>query len=252
MTAQNKKLELYLRNVLKTLSAPPRTDPLPFDQLNDLRLTLARFIESNNRTVSVETQQGAKRINIRQLIVPARLSTTISGNGKRHVESLAGTPTLSFTQFKANTGRAVVLGDPGGGKSTFSQMLCYDLANSITLDGNFNIDRKLIDLSLLKLPLKIVLRTFEKRYKNDNGYDFIDYLVDDLKTAIDSDVTLTKRALLQLLSVGSAFLIFDGLDEILDIDSRRFIVNRVESFVAVYAACPSLVTSRIVGYRERR
>jgi predicted NACHT family NTPase len=45
-------------------------------------------------------------------------------------------------------------------------------------------------------------------------------------------------------------LIFDGLDEILDVEPRREIVTFIEQFADVYAACPVLVTSRFVGYQD--
>jgi predicted NACHT family NTPase len=127
-------------------------------------------------------------------------------------------------------------------------VLCYDLASAIALD-----DEHLghgIDPSTLKLPLKIVLRAFEKRQKIDPGYDFLDYLVDDLKTVLDGDIELTRKLLTQLFNVGSAFLLFDGLDEVLDINSRRHIVECIEKFVSTYAACPAMITSRFVGYRD--
>ena len=66
----------------------------------------------------------------------------------------------------------IILGDPGGGKSTLSQMLCYDLASAISLDDE-HLGQDAIDPSTLKLPLKIVLRAFEKRQKADPGYDIL-------------------------------------------------------------------------------
>jgi hypothetical protein len=53
-----------------------------------------------------------------------------------------------------------------------------------------------------------------------------------------------------LLSLGSVVLIFDGLDEILDVEPRREIVTFIEQFGDVYAACPVLVTSRFVGSQD--
>ena len=158
---------------------------------------------------------------------------------------------MSFINFKTCAGRVVILGDPGGGKSTLSQLLCYDLASAISLD-NDHLARDNIDPSTLKLPLKIVIRAFEKRQTNNPGYDFLDYLVDDLKAVLDGNAELTRKLLAQLLNIGSAFLLFDGLDEVLDINSRRLIVECIEKFVAVYAACPAMITSRFVGYIATR
>ena len=73
MAAQNKKLEGYLHTLLSALSNHSPVQLLPFDELNELRLKLARSIESTNRYLSVETQQGTKRINVKHLVLPARL-----------------------------------------------------------------------------------------------------------------------------------------------------------------------------------
>ena len=249
MAAQNKKLELYLQLLLGALSNQTPAQLLSFDELNELRLKIARSIENSNRSLSVETQQGTKRVNIRSLVVPARLRPTLVDEGKRQPLHSTDEVSMSFIHFKECAGRVVILGDPGGGKSTLSQMLCYDLASAISLDDD-HFDQDGIDPSTLKLPLKIVLRAFEKRQKNDPSYDFLNYLVDDLKTVLDGNVELTRNLLTQLLNIGSAFLLFDGLDEVLDVNSRRHIVECIEKFVSVYAACPAMVTSRFVGYRD--
>jgi hypothetical protein len=53
-----------------------------------------------------------------------------------------------------------------------------------------------------------------------------------------------------LLLSGRAFVIFDGLDELLETSYRREISDDVESFCNRYPAVPVLVTSRVVGYEQ--
>jgi hypothetical protein len=53
-----------------------------------------------------------------------------------------------------------------------------------------------------------------------------------------------------LLLNGRAFVIFDGLDELVDTSLRRKVVEAVEGFAHLYPAVPILVTSRRVGYEE--
>lgn len=52
------------------------------------------------------------------------------------------------------------------------------------------------------------------------------------------------------LSSGRAFVIFDGLDELIDTSLRRRVVELVESFAYKYPMTPILVTTRKVGYEE--
>ena len=52
-----------------------------------------------------------------------------------------------------------------------------------------------------------------------------------------------------LISQARLFLIFDGLDEVLDSHDRRRVVESVEAFCNLHAI-PVLVTSRDVGYSE--
>jgi predicted NACHT family NTPase len=82
------------------------------------------------------------------------------------------------------------------------------------------------------------------------NYGLIDYLVDENSLALDGDKQLAKKIVVRLLSLGSVVLIFDGLDEILDVEPRREIVTFIEQFANIYAGCPILVTSRSVGYRD--
>jgi hypothetical protein len=72
--AHNKTLSNQLTSIIRTLQlAGNSRDNVPQDFLTDARLKIARAIENTNRFVSVETLQGVKRCNIRQLVVPARL-----------------------------------------------------------------------------------------------------------------------------------------------------------------------------------
>jgi len=156
---------------------------------------------------------------------------------------------ISFSNFKISINRVIVLGDPGGGKSTLSQFLCHELANAISKES-LETNTSKLNSAILKLPCKIVLRAFERRQQVNPGYDFIDYLVDEFKTILESNLALTRRVITHLLGIGSILLLFDGLDEVLELEYRRTIVRSIEIFVSTYAACPVLITSRFVGYAD--
>lgn len=139
------------------------------------------------------------------------------------------------------------MGDPGGGKSTLTQLLCHDLAYSIGVDSSHHGRR---DIGPTKLPLRVVLRSYDKRRQQNPAYGIVDYIVDECSLALEADKPGTYRILTRLLALGSVVLIFDGLDEILNVEPRREIVTFIEQFADVYAACPILITSRFVGYRD--
>jgi hypothetical protein len=52
----------------------------------------------------------------------------------------------------------------------------------------------------------------------------------------------------RLLITGTALVIFDGLDELLDTGHRAEVTAIVERFCTEYPLAPVLVTSRLVGY----
>jgi hypothetical protein len=242
--AHNKALSNQLKDVIRSLQlAGESKDEIPHQVLADARLKIARAVENANRFVSVETLQGVKRCNIRQLVVPPRLNVL-----ERHsVAITTGGSEILYSNFRSSFGSAVILGDPGGGKSTLTQLLCHDLAYSIGVDSSHHGRR---DIGSIKLPLRIVLRSYDKRRQQNPAYGIMDYVVDECSLALESDKLATSRILTRLLALGSIALIFDGLDEILNVEPRREIVTFIEQFADVYAACPVLVTSRFVGYRD--
>ena len=248
IVAQNKKMESHINLVQNSLKNCKTTDAIDFDILSEARLKIAKSIETANRDLSVETQQGTKRVPLRQLIVPARLNAIVIGqlSGNRQ---MAEENAISFSNFKISINRVIVLGTPGGGKSTLSQFLCHELANAISKEL-LETNTSKLNSAILKLPCKIVLRAFERRQQVNPGYDFIDYLVDEFKTILESNLALTCRVITHLLGIGSILLLFDGLDEVLELEYRRTIVRSIEIFVSTYAACPVLITSRFVGYAD--
>jgi hypothetical protein len=145
--AQNKELSRQLAEVTRALSASSQlTAPLSAHEIADARVRLARSFESSNRYLTVETIQGAKRCGIKQLIVPPRLATLATAtrpDTKKASAKLKEDDYTSYLQLKTTVHRTVILGDPGGGKSTLTQLLCFDNSNSIMLEANFPGKREL-------------------------------------------------------------------------------------------------------------
>src|SRR5208283_773957 len=93
--------------------------------------------------------------------------------------------TISYLLFRRNVDRAIILGDPGSGKSTLTQLLSFDLARLISLEDS-TPSRSEYENSDLKVPLRIILRSFEARRATASSYTFFDYLRDELKTSLES------------------------------------------------------------------
>jgi hypothetical protein len=96
----------------------------------------------------------------------------------------SGQAEISYQNFRSYFSRAIIVGDPGGGKSTLTQLLCYDLAYAIGLDSS-HPGRN--DIGPTKLPLRIILRSYDKRRRQNPAYGILEYLVDENSLALDSD-----------------------------------------------------------------
>lgn len=134
--------------------------------------------------------------------------------------------------------RAVILGTPGGGKSTLLAKLCHDLATRYS-------DRFLAGRQLT--PVLVVLRDYgaDKKAHGRSLLQFIEHVATS-----KYQVPAPTGAFEYLLLNGRVAVFFDGLDELLETNYRQEISSDVESFGNMYPAVPILVTSREVGYEQ--
>lgn len=218
-------------------------------RFRELRLALANSTEQANSKLPIETNEGPKKVSIKSLVVGARLRPTNPASPETPTARNPSEPALHHIDFRRSVRRAVILGDPGGGKSTLTQLLCYSLAQQLVLESKTPLHPE-IDSRDLRLPLKIILRNFDNRKKKNAGYSIVDYLVDEIRHECDNDRDVAQTFILQLLVTGGACVVFDGLDEILDVKARRDAVELIEAFSRSYSACSLLVTSRVVGYKD--
>jgi hypothetical protein len=127
--------------------------------------------------------------------------------------------------------RTVLLGDPGGGKTTAANVLTDHFARQA--DG--------------RIPFLVTLREYAT---NPIEWSVAEYIEQNVKALYQCPAPdgLVER----LLLTGRALVIFDGLDELLDTSRRRDVSDRVEQFSSAYPLTPVLVTSRVVGYDQAR
>jgi hypothetical protein len=175
--------------------------------------------------------ESGRRVPIDEIFVAPSISYVPRQKGEK-------TETLKLTDLYARLYRGVLLGNPGGGKSTLSSKICYDLATRYS-------DRLFAGREAT--PLLVLLREYGSQKKATNC-SIIQFL--EQQAASRYQLRAPMHAFDYLLLSGRVFVIFDGLDELLDSSYRQEVTTNVEAFCKLYPAVPVLVTSREVGYEQ--
>lgn len=222
-----------LRRIEQRLDSPPRAYPDP--------ASIREFEERYRRSVQVVHRHikpphlldEEQRVPLEKLYVPPILLAL------GHVDEKEGKPvSFSLETFVTRTFRAVLLGNPGGGKSTFVQNLCVALS---TDNGEPFYDGRSIT------PVRVVLREYSKD-RHEEGLSIIDHIEKVANSRYQ--VKPPAGAIEQMLDAGRLIVFFDGLDELLITRHRRDIRSDIEAFCDLYPAVPVIATSRVIGYDQ--
>ncbi len=160
---------------------------------------------------------------------------------------------ITATAFASRFHRAVILGKPGSGKSTFTNMLAYALAGSALCMEEGQIDDLLPTWyeppgnvtapPTTQLPLYIVLREYA-----GSGLSLWDYLSEQIDSELNPG---TAKAIENLIFKEGGILFLDGLDEVPDAkDARDGILTAVQGFAKRFPKVRLVVTSRPYAYEE--
>jgi hypothetical protein len=144
---------------------------------------------------------------------------------------------LDVWQLAARIDRSVLLGDPGGGKTTAAKVLMHHFASEgLASDQEWPV------------PFLVTLREYA--------------VTDPPERSVAMHIERELEVFYQcppppglvdlLLLTGRAVVIFDGLDELLDTSRRQDVAERVERFCSEYPLASVLVTSRLIGYDQAR
>ena len=146
--------------------------------------------------------------------------------------------------------KLVILGDPGGGKTTMLRWLATAYLLRLTGEDSF---LKLPDIDTLPakslLPILIRCRDLGEQ---DLARCFDDFLCQHLKKTelLPEQAEVMKALILERMVDGTALLLIDGLDEISNVRVRTMFCQEIERTAARYPETTIVVTSRIVGYRD--
>jgi hypothetical protein len=167
-----------------------------------------------------------RRVPIADLYVPPTIV--------QMAEADPGAPprTIDLWTLADGIDRTVLLGDPGGGKTT--------AANAVM--NYYAADRKRL------IPFLVTLREFASSDPPERSVT--GHIEHRLETFYQCRVP--PGIVMRLLLTGRALVIFDGLDELLDTSRRAEVTGIIEQFATEYPLARLLVTSRLVGYDQAR
>jgi hypothetical protein len=196
----------------------------------DFEDELRAQIRSLHATMRIPHAGTTRQVPYDQLFIAPRLAYTLSDAHRDRK------PGLELADMLKRSTRAIILGDPGGGKSTLALKLAYDIASDNIPD------------MAARLPLLVVLRDYAQHAQGANRISILEYLHNLSRTPYA--VNPPDNAIEYLLLNGRVLIVFDGLDELLDTSLRRDVVQAVEGFAYRYPTTQIVVTSRRVGYDE--
>ncbi|MBI5715756.1 MAG: HEAT repeat domain-containing protein, partial [Chloroflexi bacterium] len=131
--------------------------------------------------------------------------------------------------------RAVLLGDPGTGKTTVTRYITYALAAGDPVHVG--------DEVLHLMPVLVRIANYAKAFERDTTLHFIEYIERELRSKPEHGHYLRYA-----IEHGECLVILDGLDEVTDPALRMQVTDRIRGMVADFGDNQFLVTSRIIGY----
>jgi hypothetical protein len=146
---------------------------------------------------------------IDKLYIPARL-TEADFSIKANALQERSDSEASYSQLLPPLSQCVIIGDPGGGKSTLAQRVCLDALRTSAKDGRS------------PLAVKVELRRFARKAGFDAAANLVDFITSEVARQANLPKDIELANLLQhLFFFGRMTVVFDGVDEIISAPKRR-------------------------------
>lgn len=162
---------------------------------------------------------------------------------------------------KSESRRAVLLGLPGTGKSTFVRYLTLKMAQA-ALDRTKGIQNLLPAWAGgVVLPVIVPLGRLAESISPERKKGSAELIENFIQKSMESEkqerpaVAAFADSILKALANEGGLVLFDGLDEVADLNLRPVVVEAVEDFVEKYSrnsASRFLVTCRTYSYQDDR
>jgi len=210
---------------------------------------------------------AARTLDLRRLYVPLRARVEAPGadadepwtrmEERRRREWLGDRAPENETADRVAIGerlavakRVIVLGDPGGGKTTLTRWITTVLLLRARGDAAW---RDIPDGATVPdgdlLPILIRCRDLTGECLNGDFDDITRHTLRRAEMSGEEGDRLVAE-IRKRMTTGNALLILDGLDEIADAKGRWLLCERLEAIARRYQDLPILATSRVVGYRD--
>ncbi len=226
-TRQYRMLMDSLQAIDKNLNLLVQLNRSQVEEYHELEHSYRGQVVTRHGTLMPPYVDEAKRFPIDEIYVPQRFARLIKP------DEIIGEEQLLREAF-----RVAIIGQPGGGKSTFAANVAYKLAHYF--DARRMGERQVT-------PIFVTLRDYGTR-KKELGCSIVEFMEITAKT--DYQIEPAEGAFRYWLTTGRVMVLFDGLDELLETHERRAITQDVEAFCNLYSTVPVIVTSREVGYEQ--
>lgn len=178
----------------------------------------------------------------------------VKAKDKRREPSLPGereTHMLGALEAAIANRKLVLLGDPGGGKTTFVHHLAHCLAAHVVEPQRKWLDHLPGWNDTVALPVVVFLRDFARglpdplprRAEPDHLWQFIAARLAAQK------LDFVQAPLQQALEHGRALVLLDGLDEVPTVAQRAFVRDAATAFIGRFPKSRYLVTCRVLSYQ---
>jgi len=206
---------------------------------------------------------AARQLELRNLYVPLRVNTeSVPADGDltpalKQTDTGPGAPDREASNARVSLGerlalkrRLVVLGDPGGGKTTLTRWIAaaYLLRAKGELAWEHLPDAKTLP-EVDWLPIMVRCRDLDAASRAGSLDDILKHTLRKAELT-ESEARGVHSFLRNCIDSTHALLILDGLDEIPSAAERARFCKQIESIAIAYPNLPVIATSRIVGYRE--